>query len=192
MTRLKIQRESIKYLSEYSTIPMSFEVKSILQISLINNGLSGLSLEEIPVKPWIKKYDEIPEDRVFGWSRQWDISNWDIFSASLEGQLIGGFVIAHDTPGVLKLEDRKDITVLWDIRINPNFRGQGFGSILFNKAVECTREKRCKTMKIETQNTNVKACRFYEKNGCILGSINSYAYHELPNEAELVWYKFIN
>jgi hypothetical protein len=45
--------------------------------------------------------------------------------------------------------------------------------------------------KSETQNNNVSACRFYAKQGCVLGGINRYAYPDHPDEAQLLWYKEI-
>ena len=46
-------------------------------------------------------------------------------------------------------------------------------------------------VKIETQNVNVPACRFYSKQGCHLGEYNRYAYvgrPEVAREVMLVWY----
>jgi hypothetical protein len=46
-------------------------------------------------------------------------------------------------------------------------------------------------MKIETQNVNVAACRFYASMGCELGAINRYGYAGVPavaHEAMLLWY----
>jgi len=42
-------------------------------------------------------------------------------------------------------------------------------------------------LKVETQNINVPACRFYEKQGCHLSSINRNAYKAFPEEVELIW-----
>ena len=33
------------------------------------------------------------------------------------------------------------------------------------------------------------ACRFYAKQGCELAAIHRFAYPELPNEVQLLWYK---
>ena len=46
-------------------------------------------------------------------------------------------------------------------------------------------------MKIETQNVNVPACRFYAQQGCHLGAILRYGYAgcpEVAHEAMLLWY----
>lgn len=36
---------------------------------------------------------------------------------------------------------------------------------------------------------HVAACRFYSRQGCVLGAIDRFAYPELPQEARLLWYK---
>jgi len=46
-------------------------------------------------------------------------------------------------------------------------------------------------MKIETQNVNVPACRFYQRMGAHLGEIRCYAYAAVPavaHEVMLNWY----
>lgn len=50
----------------------------------------------------------------------------------------------------------------------------------------------CRQLKIETQNVNVPACRFYARQGCVLGAINRFAYREFPDEVQLLWYKAIS
>ena len=36
---------------------------------------------------------------------------------------------------------------------------------------------------------HVPACHFYAAQGCTLGSIDRFAYADLPDEAQLLWYK---
>ena len=43
-------------------------------------------------------------------------------------------------------------------------------------------------MKIETQNVNIGACRFYAAQGCELRAIHPNASLELPEEVQLLWY----
>ena len=48
-----------------------------------------------------------------------------------------------------------------------------------------------KQMIIECQNTNVQACKFYQKQGAVLSKIDMYAYYldpEIKNEIQFVWY----
>ena len=59
---------------------------------------------------------------------------------------------------------------------------------LFAAAVEAARQRRCRWLKIETQNTNVPACRFYARQGCELRGIHRGMYAAFPEELQLLWY----
>lgn len=45
------------------------------------------------------------------------------------------------------------------------------------------------TLMAETQDVNVPACRFYARQGFMLGAVNHGAYPDLPNEVQLLWQK---
>ena len=79
------------------------------------------------------------------------------------------------------------MVVLSDLRVHPDYRDRGIGRELFQAAVRWGKERGCKLLKVETQNINVPACRFYARQGCVLGSVNRFAYPDLPEEVELVW-----
>ena len=99
--------------------------------------------------------------------------------------------MAVDTPGVNVLEGRRDLAVLWDIRVHPDERGRGIGSRLLKCATDWASEGGCKWFKVETQNVYVPACRFYASQGCTLGAIHRYGYAgcpEVAHEAMLLWY----
>jgi GNAT superfamily N-acetyltransferase len=176
-------------LPEYNAIPSRFEVLSILQPERVENGLGGIRLREVPVvEPYIKDYDaygELPTD----WAQQFDVSKWGFFLAQAEGRTAGGAVVAFDTTGVFTLESRRDLSVLWDIRVHPAYHGAGIA--LFRHAAEWSRRCGCTQMKIETQNVNVPACRFYERMGARLGEIRMHGYAAVPHvahEVMLCWY----
>jgi len=46
-------------------------------------------------------------------------------------------------------------------------------------------KNRPQTLKVETQNINVPACRFYAKQGCVLRAVHPHAYSEFPDEAQV-------
>ena len=99
--------------------------------------------------------------------------------------------MAFRSPKVNVLEGRTDLAVLWDLRVHPDRRGEGIGTKLFGHAAEWSREKGCRELKVETQDVNVPACRFYAKHGCRLGRIDRYGYAGDPRVADevmLVWY----
>jgi GNAT superfamily N-acetyltransferase len=82
-----------------------------------------------------------------------------------------------------------DLAVLWDIRVAPSARRGGVGTALFAAAASWARSVGCRQLKIETQNTNVGACRFFARQGCVLVTARWDAYPELPDEVQLLWYK---
>lgn len=87
------------------------------------------------------------------------------------------------------LENREDLAVLWDLRIAPRARRRGLGAKLFGAASDWATTRGCRWLAIETQNINVPACRFYASQGYVLGSIHRFAYPDLPDEIQLIWYK---
>jgi GNAT superfamily N-acetyltransferase len=189
---VKIQEIKADRLSEYAKIPIVFEVRSVFQVDLINNGLDGIKLhEEKVVTIYVKDYDSYEDGGPERWVRQFNIHNWGIFLAVDNGRPIGGATVALDTPGINMLCGRKDLAILWDIRVHPDFRHQGVGTKLFQYAVDWSRKKGCKQFKIETQNVNANACKFYAKQGCKLGAIDRYGYAGHPkvgHEIMLIWY----
>jgi len=190
---IEINEIGVESLPRYAEIPISFKVESIFQVETINQGLGGFSVVEKKVKPYLKDYDRQSDkgDRPSGWVRKFDVSKWGFFLA-MDGLLIlGGATVVIDTPSVNILENRKDLAVLWDIRVHPSRRRSGIGTELFRHAVNWARRKGYKQLKVETQNVNVPACHFYAKQGCELGAIHRYGYvssPEVAHEAMFLWY----
>jgi GNAT superfamily N-acetyltransferase len=187
---IEIVEQSVEALAEYGSIPIAFEVRSIFDVQIIDRGLGGFVLVERACEPfYVKDYDAFEGDRPVCWADQWDLSQWGVLSAFVEGVRVGGCAVAYDTPGVNMLEGRKDLAVLWDLRVHPDHRGRGVGTRLFRAAEAWARQRGCRVFKVETQNINVPACRFYARQGCMLGTIHRYAYTDFPDEVQMVWYK---
>jgi GNAT superfamily N-acetyltransferase len=176
--------------SLYDAIPNWFRVESVLRVEVIDGGLGGFRLGEEPVaEPFIKTYgDDGPTD----WAAGFDLGRWGIFLAA-DGDLpVGGATVAVDAP-VYPLDrfQRKDLAVLWDIRVHPDHRGCGVGSLLFDRAAAWARQNGRGQLGLETSSINVPACRFYAHVGCELGAIHRYGYAGVPqvaHEAMLLWY----
>ena len=187
---MEIREEPLSYLEEYARVSIAFEVNRILELSVRSSGLGGLELLERPHTPsFVKDYDAIPGNRPTDWAGRFSLSNWGLLSASLGGHCVGGTAIAFGTPGLLMLEDRSDLAVVWDLRVSAHARGQGVGAALFAAAAQWAEARSCRRLKVETQNINVPACRLYASQGCTLGAIHRFAYPELPEEVQLLWYK---
>jgi GNAT superfamily N-acetyltransferase/biotin operon repressor len=187
--RFRIVTQPMSSLAEYGSVPIRFTVTSVLDVQPIENGLGGWRLIEHPLAmPYEKDYDQ-PEPPT-RWTRHGDLANWTMLAAYTEEgeERIGGAVVVHRTPGVHMLEGREDLAVLWDIRVKPGVRGHGIGHQLFEAAATTARQWQCRLLKIETQNINVAACRFYAREGCQLRGIHPGAYADFPDEIQLLWY----
>ena len=193
MNAPRIVEETVATLKNYGTIPIAFRVTSRFLANADESRLSDLCLVEEPVVPYTKDYDALSDEGPSSWMTRWDISNWGILAAYQDEptgeRRVGGAVIAWKTQGVDLLGGRDDLAVLWDLRVHPDYRRQGVGARLFAAAEDWSRQRRCRRLMVETQNINVAACRFYERQGCHLGEVNPFAYSGLPDELQLLWYK---
>jgi GNAT superfamily N-acetyltransferase len=189
---ITVREEGPEALAAYSTIPIAYEVASRFVIEAIDVGLGGFTMHEEPVvKPYTKDYDTPEQESPMHWARRFDLTNWGLLFAYEGDAHVGGAALAFDTPGVGMLEGRRDLAVLWDIRVHPSRRHTGIGVALFERAREWARARGCRQLKVETQDVNVPACRFYAKQGCELGAIHRYAYAgdaTVAHEAMLLWY----
>jgi ribosomal protein S18 acetylase RimI-like enzyme len=181
------------FFPQYDLIPMLVHVSSYYRVDKINRGLGGFTLVETPVEPFIKDFDDDEPIHYFA-SRQakrFDITNWGFFMAFDGTKAVGGAIVASRTKEVNMLSGRDDLAVLWDIRIDDTYKRQGVGQALFDMAVEWARNEGLTQMKIECQNNNVPAVKFYHKQGAILSAIDEYAYYNEPqyrHETQLIWF----
>jgi GNAT superfamily N-acetyltransferase len=159
---IEILDEPLSNLPEHGAIPIAFRVDSVLQALPPEGGMGGTTLhEQIVDHPYVKDYDAIKGEGPMRWLGRFDVTNWGLKAAYVDGKRIGGAVIAYDTSNVDLLEHRTDLAVLWDLRVEPMMRRFGVGRSLFSAAEEWARERQCTQLQIETQNINVPACRFY-------------------------------
>jgi ribosomal protein S18 acetylase RimI-like enzyme len=174
-------------LPRYVTVPSVFEARSAFDIV---EGANGIELREREIaQPYHKNYDAV--ENPMDWPARFDVSHWTLIGAFAAGERVGGIIGAFRSPGLDMLEGRDDLGVLWDIRVSAKARRSGVGSALFRSIEALARAKTCRELKVETQNTNVAACRFYAHHGFQLKRVNHNAYPSLPNEVQLIWSKAV-
>ncbi|MCA0173973.1 GNAT family N-acetyltransferase [Bacillus sp. RAR_GA_16] len=77
-----------------------------------------------------------------------------------------------------------------NIAIKKDYRGSGVGKLLLNRAEEWAKQRKLIGMSLEAQDDNLGACRFYAKQGFILGGVDTLKQSYNPNiETTLYWYK---
>ena len=162
------------FLELYDRIPMLVDVKSAYALEKLDNGLGGVILKEIPTRQYVKDLGKFAKATEY--INLFDITNRAFFMAFDGDKPVGGATVVSDT-------DRDDLSVLWDLRVDGDYKRRGIGAELFNMAAEWSRARGFKQMKIECQNNNVPACKFYRKQGAALGKIDEYAYY---NDIEIL------
>lgn len=191
MNKITYKQADKTYFPQYDLIPMTVNVKSYYKIEKINRGLSGFTLVETPVEePYIRDFCTGDDESVTRWER-FDLSNWAFFIAFDGEKPIGGAAVASRTEEVNMLSDRNDLAVLWDIRVDGEYKRQGIGQALFDMAVNWSRGQGLAQLKIECQNNNVPAVNFYHKQGAVLSVIDEYAYYNEPeyrHETQFIWF----
>lgn len=180
MVEIRVEAATPASLEEYAQVPIAFWARSRLDLRTLLHG----ELYEISVEPWLKDYDAI--ERPTDWAARFDMSQWALLTAWDGERRVGGAVLAFDTPGVDMLEGRRDLMVLWDIRVAPGYRSRGVGRALFEAAAGLARDRGCTELKVETQDINVPACRFYARQGCVVSEVDPGAYMGL-DEAQVIW-----
>jgi GNAT superfamily N-acetyltransferase len=182
----------------YAAVPIAFTVRAILQLaspavgerSTERTGADSPEAFELrPILPaYEKDYDREPGEHPIDWPRRFDVARWGVLVARAEGQRIGGAVIAVQTDPTLELlRDRPTGALLWDVRVTPSMRGRGVGQSLFRASEQWANARGFTELVIETQDTNVPACRFYARMGCTLEAIIPGIYPTLPHETQLLW-----
>jgi GNAT superfamily N-acetyltransferase len=187
---IEIVEEGPESLPSYASIPIVYEIIETFDVDTpsVSGSAPTLTVRHA-VPPTTKDYDAEPGNGPLGWPARFDISTWGFLAARVAGKRVGGAVVVAHTSDVDMLEGREDLALLWDIRIAPAMRGHGAGSALLQAVEAWARRRRAHQLKVETQNTNVPACRFYARHGFTLGAVNRTAYPALPWEIQLLWYK---
>lgn len=173
----------------YDGVSMNVEVHSEYRVRLLDSGLGGLLLEEVPVTPHVKDLSQY--EQAAAYEQLFNIATWRFFMAFDGETPVGALTLAGPTEHLYMLGGRTDACVLWDIRVADGYKHRGIGQKLFDMAVAAARAASYRQMIIECQNNNIPACRFYHKQGAVLGKVDRYAYYDDPmlrDEAQLIWY----
>ena len=188
--QIEIADEGADALVAYASIPIAYRIVDVLDLNSPSDseGLLPYNARSLDT-PILKDYDAQPGNHPLDWRSRFDVRRWGVLAARFGGLRVGGAVIVMRSPDIEMLEGRDELALLWDIRVTPASRNHGVGTALLAAGEEWARARGARILKVETQDTNVPACRFYFRNGFSLRAIRRGAYPELPHEAQLLWYK---
>lgn len=116
-----------------------------------------------------------------------DLASSRLLIAAKDGDKLAGYLLATlGWNGCANVDD---------IAISRPYRREGIGRRLMNEAVAWAAGLNLRAIRLETQSSNVPACRFYAKYGFVLGGSDRYLYSQLGedvrSDAALYWYLFL-
>ncbi|GIN86020.1 hypothetical protein J6TS2_24060 [Heyndrickxia sporothermodurans] len=135
--------------------------------------------EEIFSEPYFKKYED---DEI------------DISYIEGEGKVVYFFYVENNCIGQIRIRSNwNGYAFIEDIAVAKEYRKNGVGTALLNKAIEWAKENNFCGLMLETQDVNISACYFYAKNNFVIGAIDTMLYSNSPNANEIAifwYYKF--
>jgi GNAT superfamily N-acetyltransferase len=187
---IEIAVEGTEALGAYASIPIAYRIVEVLDLEspCASDDLLPYASRTLD-PPILKDYDAQPGNHPLDWLAQFDVRGWGVLAARIGEHRVGGAVIVARSPDIEMLEGRDELALLWDIRVAPASRNHGIGTALLSAAESWARARGAHVLKVETQNTNVPACRFYASHGFVLRAVRREAYPELPHEVQFLWYK---
>jgi ribosomal protein S18 acetylase RimI-like enzyme len=117
-----------------------------------------------------------------------------LFAEYLEEPSVYGISAANQIVGFLEIarESWHNRLRITELLVETDFRGQGYGSKLIDKAKEIMRTQGFRELVLETQSCNTRAIDFYLKNGFIVNGLDLSCYTNQDIEKrevrlEMVW-----
>ncbi|WP_214846147.1 GNAT family N-acetyltransferase [Exiguobacterium sp. S90] len=121
-----------------------------------------------------------PDDKL-DWSTYIDSSEKIVLLAFHQDMCIGQIRLVKDWNRFAYIEN---------IAVKKDFRKSGVGHLLLKAAEIWAKEQSLIGLSLEAQNDNLIACRFYVKEGFVLGGVDALKQSANPNiDLTLYWYK---
>jgi streptothricin acetyltransferase len=185
---IDLQEEPIADLRAHAAILNVFESQSIYDVRPVSGGFK--LIERALEVPFRKTYDDCEDPLT--WPRELCTAQSVLIAAFFQDRRVGGIVAVVPTPGMLSWPHVPDVAVLWDLRVTSEHRRQSVATSLLDAAQAWGRGRGCAELNVETQNTNLAACKFYMRNGFVLQDARHGAYPRFPEEVQLIWKKRID
>ncbi|MFS0838857.1 GNAT family N-acetyltransferase [Paenibacillus sp. 1P03SA] len=159
----------------------SFIVDSELALTM-ENGRIGYTVAEVP--RYTKRYPGEPDETGEDGGYASYIGNPDkvMYLAWAEDRIVGQIMLMKNWNAYAYVED---------IKVAPAYRKFGIGRKLIDEAKDWAKSGGMPGIMLETQNNNVRACKFYESCGFVLGGFDSCLYKGLDKQSQevaLYWY----
>lgn len=108
--------------------------------------------------------------------------NYDFEEMSRSSVFVGAYDREKCVGLAILQEDFFKYMYLYDLKVEPDYRGQGIGRLLIEKSKETAIRRGYRGLYTQGQDNNLGACRFYLKTGFEIGGINTHIYKGTPQE----------
>lgn len=108
-----------------------------------------------------------------------------LFVAKLESKVVGFLISRLITINTKLLQSLK-----FSIAVKPIFQQQGIGQRLINQLLDATRKIASKTFWLEVRESNIRAIKFYKRNGFNIVSKRK-SFYSNPNEDGIIMNKVL-
>ena len=104
------------------------------------------------------------------------------------------FVGAYDGDNCIGLAVLQDgffqYMYLYDLKVDPEYRGQHVGTMLIDKAKEIAQERGYRGLYTQGQDNNLGACLFYIRSGFVIGGLDTQIYKgtSQENKKDIIFY----
>jgi ribosomal protein S18 acetylase RimI-like enzyme len=172
ITIREANHDSIRHLKKGSS---SFEVKSKL-VPHAENGRISYTFVDVPHHTKQYGMEEFDADSYVGHPDR------VVFFACLEDKPIGQIRLQTYWNGYAYIDD---------IAVDVEYRGEGIGRTLMQRAIDWAKEKEFPGIMLETQDNNVAGCRLYARCGFELRGFDTHLYKGIDpssDEIALYWY----
>jgi len=132
--------------------------------------------EELYSEPYSKQYED--EDIHTSYI---DNERKVVFFYYVDNRCVGQIRMSSSWNGYAFIED---------LGICRDYRRQGIGKRLLEHAIAWAEQHRLIGLALETQDVNVLACRFYARNGFVIGGVDTMLYSKFStaHEKAIFWY----
>lgn len=178
---ISIREMTAEDLGCWTDMDDSFIVDSALVLSYIENQFT-YTVKDIP--SYEKSYSEEPTEQADDIDDSEYINNPDqvVYLAFAEQQAVGRIVLKKNWNRYALIDM---------IQVDKQFRRHGIGRQLMEQAKRWALERGLPGVMLETQSINVRACKFYERCGFVIGGFDQYVYQGIPaisGEVAVYWY----
>lgn len=173
---LQITEITHENLKDVNSTDTAFRVKSRV-IPHIVNGKFQYTLEKLP-----ESYTKSYENDELDYSTYIENPDKTIYLAYVGSTNVGQIILRRNWNRFAYIED---------IRVGSEYRRKGIGRKLIDRVIEWAKKGNMPGIMLETQDTNVSACKLYESAGFVLGGIDTMLYgaaKKYSHEKALFWY----